>query len=142
MDPYARIKEIKDDETKDIDDREWTPEKIKEDIIDNKKKEEIILNKIPKLIHTSFFMINCREYRIELDSKFNKLAYMEIEYLREKAKDLNGTIPLELNKLKEKTTYVDKIYKILDEFNVKLDYIQFEQKMNLVRSKIQLDKKK
>ena len=36
-------------------------------------------------------------------------------------------IPLELNKLKEKTTYVDKIYKILDEFNVKLDYIQFEQ---------------
>ena len=98
---------------------------------------------------------------------------MEIEYLREKAKDLNGTIqtgyaqmaheinrevitindlkevqsyiatiPLELNKLKEITTYVDKIYKILDEFNVKLDYIQFEQKMNLVRSKIQLDKKK
>ena len=67
---------------------------------------------------------------------------MEIEYLREKAKDLNGTIPLELNKLKEKTTYVDKIYKILDEFNAKLDYIQFEQKMNLVRSKIQLDKKK
>ena len=99
----------------------------KEDIIDNKKKEEIILNKIPKLIHTS---------------KFNKLADMEIEYLREKAKDLNGTIPLELNKLKDKTTYVDKIYKILDEFNVKLDYIQFEQKMNLVRSKIQLDKKK
>ena len=58
---------------------------------------------------------------------------MEIEYLREKAKDLNGTIPLELNKLKEKTTYVDKIYKILDEFNAKLDYIQFQQKMNLVR---------
>ena len=55
---------------------------------------------------------------------------------------MNGTIPLELNKLKEKTTNVDKIYKILDEFNVKLDYIQFEQKMNFVRSKIQLDKKK
>ena len=142
MDPYARIKEIKDDETKDIDDRVWTPEKIKEDIIVNKKKEEIILNKIPKLIHVSFFMINCREYRNELASKFNKLTDMEIEYLPEKAKDLNGTIPLELNKLKEKTTYVDKIYKILDEFNVKLDYIQFEQKMNLVRSKIQLDKKK
>ena len=34
---------------------------------------------------------------------------MEIEY----------TIPLELNKLKEKTTDVDKIYKILDEFNEK-----------------------
>ena len=78
---------------------------------------------------------------------------MEIEYLREKAKDLNGTILLELNKLKEKTTYVDKIYKILDEFNAKLDYIQFEQKMNLVRGStsinnikeeklIQLDKKK
>ena len=55
---------------------------------------------------------------------------------------MNGTIPLELNKLKEKTTYVDKIYKILDEFNVKLDYIQFEHKMNLVRGSIQLDKKK
>ena len=66
---------------------------------------------------------------------------------------MNGTIPLELNKLKEKTTYVDKIYKILDEFNAKLDYIQFEQKMNLVRGStsinnikeeklIQLDKKK
>ena len=142
MDLYARIKEIKDDETKDIDDRVWTPEKIKEDIIDNKKKEEIILNKILKLIKANFFMINCREYRNELASKFNKLTDMEIEYLPEKAKDLNGTIPLELNKLKEKTTYVDKIYKILDEFNVKLDYIQFEQKMNLVRSKIQLDKKK
>ena len=58
-----------------------------------------------------------------------------------------------MNKLKEKTTYVDKIYKILDEFNAKLDYIQFEQKMNLVRGStsinnikeeklIQLDKKK
>ena len=45
------------------------------------------------------------------------------------------------------------INKILDEFNVKLDYIQFEQKMNLVRGStnlnnikeeklIQLDKKK
>ena len=66
---------------------------------------------------------------------------------------MNGTIPLELNKLKEKTTYVDKIYKILDEFNVKLDYIQFEQRMNLMRGPtdinnikeeklIQLDKKK
>ena len=85
------IKEIKDNETKDIDDREWIPEKIKEDIIDNKKKEEIILNKIPKLIKASFFMINSREYRIELASKFNKLAYMEIEYLREKVKDLNVT---------------------------------------------------
>ena len=184
LDPYARIKEIKDDETKDIDDRVWTPEKIKEDIIENKKKEETILNKIPKLIHVSFFMINCREYRNELASKFNKLADMEIEYLREKAKDLNGTIqtgyaqmaheinrevitindlkevqsyiatiPLELNKLKEKTADVDKIYKILDEFNVKLDYIQFEQRMNLMRGPtdinnikeeklIQLDKKK
>ena len=91
LDPYARIKEIKDDETKDIDDRVWTPEKIKEDIIENKKKEETILSKIPKLIHVSFFMINCREYRNELASKFNKLADMEIEYLREKAKDLNGT---------------------------------------------------
>ena len=45
---------------------------------------------------------------------------MEIEYLREKAKDLNGNIPLELNKLKDKTTDVDKIYKILDEFNINL----------------------
>ena len=52
---------------------------------------------------------------------------MEIEYLREKAKDLNGSIPLELNKLKEKTTDVDKIYKILEEFNVKLYCVQFEQ---------------
>ena len=58
---------------------------------------------------------------------------MENEYLREKAKDLNGNIPLELNKLKDKTTDVDKIYKILDEFNIKIDYIQFEQKMNLMQ---------
>ena len=78
---------------------------------------------------------------------------MEIEYLREKVKDLNGSIPLELNKLKEKTTYVNKIYKIFDEFSAKIDYIQFQQKMNLVRGStdinnikeeklIQLDKKK
>ena len=72
----------------------WTSEKIKEDIIVNKKKEEIILNKIPKLIKACFFMINSREYRFELASKFNKLTDMEIEYLPEKAKDLNGTIPL------------------------------------------------
>ena len=94
LDAYVRIKEIKDDETKNSDDRLWILEKIKEDIIVNKKNKEIILNKIPKLIHTSFFMINCREYRIELDSKFNKLAYMEIEYLREKTKDLNDIITL------------------------------------------------
>ena len=121
------IKEIKDNETKGIDDREWIPEKIKKDIIDYKKKEEIILNKIPKLIKASFFMINGREYRNELASKINKLTDMEIEYLPEKAKNLNGTIPLELNKLKDKTNDADKIYKILDKFNVKLDYIQFEQ---------------
>ena len=78
-------------------------------------------------------MINCREYRNELASKFNKLTDMDIEYLWEKDKDLDGTVPLELNKLKEKTTYVDKIYKILDEFNVKLDYIQLEEKYELVR---------
>ena len=46
---------------------------------------------------------------------------------------MNGNIPLELNKLKDKTTDVDKIYKILDEFNIKIDYIQFEQKMNLMQ---------
>ena len=92
MDPFARIKEIKEDKTKDIDDRVWKSEKIKEDIIDNKKKEVIILHKIEKLIKASFFMINCREYRNELAFKFNKLTDMEIEYLREKAKDLNGTI--------------------------------------------------
>jgi len=38
-----------------------------------------------------------------------------------------------LNKLKEKAFDVDKIYKILDEFNVKLDYIQLEEKYELVR---------
>ena len=57
MDPFARIKEIKEDKTKDIDDRVWKSEKIKEDIIDNKKKEVIILHKIEKLIKASFFMI-------------------------------------------------------------------------------------
>ena len=98
-------------------------------------------------------MINCREYRNELASKFNKLTDMKIEYFWEKANDLNDTIPLELNKSKEKTTDVDKIYKMLDEFNAKLDYIQFEQKMNLLQGStdinnikeeklIQLDKKK
>ena len=39
--PYARIKEIKDDETKGIiDDRVWIPKKIKEDIKDNKKRKK------------------------------------------------------------------------------------------------------
>ena len=184
LDPFRRLKEIKDDESKDPEEREWTNQKIKEDIIENKKKEARILNEIPKVIHVSFFMVNCREYRNELSSKFNKLAEMEIEYLREKAKDLNGniqtgyaqmaneinrevvtindlkevqayiaTIPMELNKLKERTVIVDEIYSILDSFNVKLDYIQFEQRMNLMRGPtdiemikeeklIQLDKKK
>ena len=98
-------------------------------------------------------MINSLEYWNELASKFNKLTDMKIEYFWEKANDLNDTIPLELNKLKEKTTDVDKIYKMLDEFNAKLDYIQFEQKMNLLQGStdinnikeeklIQLDKKK
>ena len=40
LDAYARIKEIKDDKSKEIDDRVWTPEKIKEDIIDNKKRKK------------------------------------------------------------------------------------------------------
>ena len=98
-------------------------------------------------------MINSLECRNELASKFNKLTDMKIEYFWEKANDLNDTIPLELNILKEKTTDVDKIYKMLDEFNAKLDYIQFEQKMNLLQGStdinnikeeklIQLDKKK
>ena len=39
-------------------------------------------------------MINCREYRNELASKFNKLADIEIEYLLEKTKDLNDIITL------------------------------------------------
>ena len=85
-------------------------------------------------------MINSREYKNELTLKFNKLTDMEIEYLREKAKDLKGTIPLELNILKEKTTDVDKIYKILDEFNVKLDNKiraknEFSVRFNSIRQK-------
>ena len=85
-------------------------------------------------------MINSREYKNELTLKFNKLTDMEIEYLREKAKDLKGTIPLELNILKEKTTDVDKIYKILDEFNVKLDNRirskkEFSVRFNSIRQK-------
>ena len=85
-------------------------------------------------------MINSLECRNELASKFNKLTDMENEYLREKAKDLNSTIPLELNKLKEKTTDVDKIYKILDEFNVKLDNRirsknEFSVRFNSIRQK-------
>ena len=86
MDPYARIKEIKDDETKDTDDRLWILEKIKEDIIVNKKNKEIILNKIPKLIYTSFFMINCRKYKYELASKFNKLAIWKLNIYEKKPK--------------------------------------------------------
>ena len=100
MDPYARIKEIKDDETKDTDDRLWILEKIKENIIVNKKNKEIILNKIPKLIHTSFFMNNCREYRNELASKFNKLADMEIDYLREKSFYFNGKNSFRIEQIK------------------------------------------
>ena len=43
-------------------------------------------------------MINCREYRNELASKFNRLTDTEIEYLLEKAKDLNGTIQTRYHK--------------------------------------------
>ena len=45
MDTYARIKEIKDDETKDIDDRVWIPEKIKQDIFVNIKKKYMTMVK-------------------------------------------------------------------------------------------------
>ena len=53
---------------------------------------------------------------------------------------MKGTIPLELNILKEKTTDVDKIYKILDEFNVKLDNKiraknEFSVRFNSIRQK-------
>ena len=53
---------------------------------------------------------------------------------------MKGTIPLELNILKEKTTDVNKIYKILDEFNVKLDNRiraknEFSVRFNSIRQK-------
>jgi dynein heavy chain len=184
LDPNQRMKEIKDDEGKDPEDKTWTYQKIKEDIIENRKKEEQILNEIPKIIHVSFFLVNCKEYRNDLANKFNKLADLEIEYLREKAKEINGnvlngyaqmtkeitrevntindlkevqtyidSIPMEMQKLKEQTIQADEIYQILDSFEVKLDYIQFELKMNLLRGPtdientkneklIQLEKKK
>ena len=184
LDPNQRMKEIKDDEGKDPEDKVWTYQKIKEDIIQNKQKEERILNEIPKIIHVSFFMVNCKEYRNDLANKFNKLADLEIEYLREKAKEINGnvlngyaqmtkeitrevntindlkevqtyidSIPMEMQKLKDQTVQADELYNILDSFEVKLDYIQFELRMNLMRGPtdientkheklIQLEKKK
>lgn len=184
LDPNQRMKEIKDDEGKDSEDKVWTYQKIKEDIIENKKKEERVLNEIPKIIHVSFFMVNCKEYRNDLANKFNKLADLEIEYLREKAKEINGnvlngyaqmtkeitrevntindlkevqtyidSIPMEMQKLKDQTVQADELYSILDSFEVKLDYIQFELRMNLMRGPtdientkheklIQLEKKK
>ena len=129
-------------------------------------------------------MVNCKEYRNDLANKFNKLADLEIEYLREKAKEINGnvlngyaqmtkeitrevntindlkevqtyidSIPMEMQKLKDQTVQADELYSILDSFEVKLDYIQFELRMNLMRGPtdientkheklIQLEKKK
>ncbi|MCQ2818128.1 MAG: hypothetical protein MJ252_12755 [archaeon] len=164
LDPNQRMKEIKDDESKEGDERNWTYQKIREDIIANKKKEQKILDEIPKIIHVSFFMINCKEYRNDLASKFSKLAELEIDYLKEKAKDITGSVlnefasmikeitaevkdindlknvqqyieelPMKLQKTAEQTTVCNELYKILDEFNVKLDYIQFQQKMDLIR---------
>ena len=113
LDPYARIKEIKDDETKGIDDRVWIPENIKGDIIDTKKNEEIILNKIPKLIHTSFFMINCLEYRNELASKFNTRKSQRLEwYYTNRILQMTYEINREaitINDLKEVQRYITTI---------------------------------
>lgn len=173
LDPNQRMKEIRDEESKDPEEKVWTFQKIEQDIIKNREIEQKILTEIPKVIHLSFFLVNCKEYRNDLANKFNKLADLEIDYLKEKAKEITGSIlngyaqmtkeitaevvtindlknvqnfidsiPTEIQKLSEQTNQANVVYKILEKFYVKLDYIQFQQKMDLIKGPTDIENTK
>ena len=168
LDPSEYMRKINEDKS-DF----WNYQQIRKDIIVNKKKEQKILDEIPKLIHVSIFQINCKEFRSDLAAKFAKIADLEIEYLKEKSADLMKeilnryqlikkeiqreintiadlvavqnyieTLEGEIQMLKEKTKQVDEIYSILEEFNVIVDTIQFDFRIQLIGSPTDIENTK
>jgi dynein heavy chain len=98
LDINAEMRNIK--ANKDI----WTNQKIRDEILKNKDKEHRILNLIPQIIHVSMFQINCKEFRTDLANKYTKLSDQQVEYLKEKASDINKAILLDYATIKRKIT--------------------------------------
>jgi dynein heavy chain len=96
LDINKEIRKIRDN--KDI----WTNQKVRDDILKNKEKERNIMNEIPQVIHVSMFQINCKEFRTDLSSKYGKLADLQIEYLKEKASNINKAILLDFTTIRKR----------------------------------------
>lgn len=67
-------------------------------------------------------------------SSMKKEIMMEVNSIADlvKVQSFIDTVPNEIAKLREKTAEVDEIYGILDSFNVCIDHIQTEFKLNLI----------
>lgn len=129
LDPVSIRKNIK------ADDKTWTPQKIKEDIIKNNEREAFILNTIPEIINVSFFQINCKEFRIDLANKYAKLSELEIEILKEKAEEvskdiLNKYVSMNLKIKKEIVTIDDliEVKEFIENINIELESVEENSK--------------
>lgn len=82
LNPDEYIKSIEDLQEND----RWTPERIRDDIYEHKRLEQILLSRIPESINVSMFKINCNDIRNMYAQKYKDIVEKEINMIASRAK--------------------------------------------------------
>lgn len=111
----------------------WTPEKIKDDIYEHKRLEQILLNRIPESITVSMFKINCNDIRNMYAQKYRDIVEKEIHMIAGLAKSRNTQLTEEFKEITRKVTeppenidQLDQIKNFIAECGVKIKKKQNE----------------
>lgn len=137
--------------------------RIRDDIINTKKLKERITNQIDEEMHVSYFLVNCKEIRETLLSKFDKIIELEIDLLIHNSRKMKNSFNTQCEAIKKEILkpcrnidelvaverYIDEvpmlldnlkvdidgcmdIYKILDEFFYKVQFLELRQRYMLI----------
>ena len=111
----------------------WTPEKIKEDIYEHKRLEQILLARIPESITVSMFKINCNDIRNMYAQKYRDIVEKEIHMIAGLAKSCNTQLTEEFREITKRVTeppenidQLDQIKNFINECGVKIKKKQNE----------------
>jgi len=81
---------------------EISPEELRADISEHKRKEEILKSKIPESVVVSMFQVNCKDIRNAYAGKYASIVDKEIKLIATKAKDKNYQITTAFGQIKER----------------------------------------
>jgi dynein heavy chain len=105
----------------------WSPERIKEDIYEHKRLEQILLNRIPESITVSMFKINCNDIRNMYAQKYRDIVEKEIFMIAGLAKSRNTQLTEEFKEITRRVTEqpqnideLDQIKNFINECGVKI----------------------